>query len=197
MTIEEQLREFDLTSSQRYEILAAHQESPDGLERVIKKASGANNPTAALISLVRKGVHNEDKNPSKGSKPPADTLDDIAAIAVRSYNARVAKYPPVDERGWTLDDAISYAVWVASTWSNERWSQDDIERAMRIRIGKPWTSDQDPALGTGCPPELKERILLKLRGFGDMPSEKPDPKLKIDANELAARLLATLEEEAA
>lgn len=95
--------------------------------------------------------------------------------------------------GWTDDDAISYAVWVASTWSNERWSQDDTERTLRTRTGKPWDANSDPTLGTGCPPELRNEILTKLRGFGDMPADKPEPTLKVDANELATRLLAALE----
>jgi hypothetical protein len=187
MTIQELIREHEFTSSQRIEALAAYDESPAGFERICRKAGNANNPTAALIAMLRQGQHLKSEERDKG-KPPADTLDDLAGIAITSYRARIAKYPPIDERGWTDDDAIVYGVWVASTWNN-RYSQDDIERAMRIRIGKPWDAESDPALGTGCPPELLEHILRQTGRIGAMPKDEPDLTL-------AERLLATIKDAA-
>lgn len=192
MTIDELIADLDLTSTQRYEMIEAFEESPDGFARIVKKADGANNRAAALISMVRKGEHTKIVQTGKGTKPEATTLDDLVSICLRSYNARIAKYPPNDERGWTDDDAIVYAVWVASTW-NSRISQDDIERAFRVRIGKPWTSDQDPALGTGCPPELLANVLTKLSRIGVIVvEERKPPEPATTASDLAQRLLATL-----
>lgn len=189
MTADSLLADFDLTSTQRYEMIEAFDESPDGFARLVRRAESANNPAAALISMVRKGQHLHQEQTGKGTKPEATTLDDLVSICLRSYNARIAKYPPIDERGWTDDDAIVYAVWVASTW-NSRISQDDIERAFRVRIGKPWTSDQDPALGTGCPPELLANVLRKLSRIGVIEVAEPEPATT--ASDLAQRLLATL-----
>lgn len=190
MTIQELLAAFDLSPNQRTEMYVAYDENPKGFERVAKRAAEMNNPPAALTSMIRKGAHLKAEEQASKGKPASDTLDDLAAIAVRAYRARIAKYPPVDERGWTDDDAITYGVFVASTWSN-RAAQDDIERAMRILIGKPWTKDQDPLLGTGCPPELLERIKRGITRIGVI--EKPAPTPEPD---LVARLRKALEEAA-
>lgn len=195
MTVQELIRDYDFTANVRNEMFIAYDENPEGFERLCLRVAKLKNPPAALTSMVRSGQHMKDDQHPGGGRPTSDTLDDVVAIALTAYNARVAKYPLINERGWTQDDAIIYAVDVAHTWAT-RIAPDDIERALRIRLGCPWTSETDTALGTGCPPELRDRILTKLRGFGDMPDEKKEPTLKIDANELAQRLLAELGEAA-
>lgn len=176
MTIEELLREFALTSNQRDEMLIAYDENASGFERVCRKALNANNPPAALVGMIRKDEHTKNKA-SKGSEPEVVDLEDCVGIALRLYNARLAKYPPTDERGWTRDDAIIYAVDTAQ-YRHAKFDSADIERRLRVILGCPWDENSNPALGTGCPPE--------------MPDEKPEPTLKVDANELAQRLLATI-----
>lgn len=171
MTADDLIANLDLTSTQRYEMIEAFEESPDGFARLVRKSATANNPQAALISMVRKGQHTRTLGVVKGSKPEATTLDDVVDIAIRSYNARKAKYP--DFPG---DDAIGYATWVASTW-NSRLSPDAIERGLRRRIGKAWTAESDPA--------ERERVLRAVPPMRE-------PERAPTRSDLAQRLLATL-----
>ncbi|MBA3841019.1 MAG: hypothetical protein H0X39_00085 [Actinobacteria bacterium] len=194
MSIQELIRDYEFSPNVRNEMFIAYDENPKGFERVATRATNANNPPAALTSMIRQGAHLKDAERSKGTKPAADTLNDLATIAAHAYRARITKYPPIDERGWTHDDAIAYGVWVASTWSN-RVAQDDIERAMRILINKPWDVESDPALGTGCPPELLARIQRGISRIGIV--EAKPVAAPPAADTLAQRLLDTLGEKAA
>lgn len=187
VTIHDLISGRDFTSDQRNELFIAYDENPQGLERIAKRSLGANNPDAALIAMVRKGQHLKAEGAAaRPDKPPADTLEDVVQIALSSYNARTAKYPPIEERGWTQDDAIVYAVDVAATW-NTRLDVNDIERGLRKILGCAWDSEGDPALGTGCPPDLLAEILANLGRVGTMPEPTPPA-----VDDLAARLLATL-----
>lgn len=212
MTIEELIGPeliAGLREQQLREILEAHMQNPDAVKRIWAWAKNANNPTAALISQVRKIDLVVDV------VPEAYDLEGVVNDALRLYNARTAKYPPTDQPGWTEADAIVYAVDITSL-KHSRFASDDIERGLRTRIGRRWTENQDPALHApgGSPPELLENILNKVGHIGAMPNNKSesqllaerlrlkaasnavDPKIrpkKPDTSELAVRLLAELD----
>lgn len=165
MTIHELTEGLGLTFAQQNEVELAYEVDPAGVERLVKKARNANNPPAALISMVRKMSLVVDV-----IAEPAFDLDGATNDCLRIYNARVAKYPPTSERGWTDDDAIVYAIDCVRS-SNSRFEAIDLERSLRIRIGKPWNADQDPALKApgGAPPNLLHNILTKVGKIGSMP----------------------------
>lgn len=215
MTIEELLRPFDLSPRQRNEMFIAYDESPKGFERVCRKAAGLTNPPAALTAMIRSGQHQKIETTIDVVVEAYD-LEGVVNDALRLYNARTTKYPPSDDPGWTEADAIIYAADTARQ-NHSRFSVEDIERGLRIRLGRPWTADQDPALHKpgGSPPELLENILNKVGRIGAMPNNKseaqilaerlrlkgasnaPDPvttKPKVNTTDLAKRLLATLNE---
>lgn len=140
MTIDELIRDHELRGSQRAEVFAAYDEDADGFERVCRKASGANNPTAALIAMIKRGEHRA--TPTRGrkhGKPARDTLDDVTQIALRAYNARTAKYPSSVQIGFRSSDATWYGSWVAQTW-NGRFSIPEIEASLLrllAKLGRP------------------------------------------------------------
>lgn len=180
MTVEELIGDRNLTPNQTHEMRQAYYENPEGFERICKSTQRANNPAAALLSVIRKGKHRAED----AVAAPVD-LDEVVALAVRSYNARVAKYPPIDEAGWREEDAITYAVDTVQR-QHSRYGSDDLERALRIRIGRPWSVSQDPALHApgGSPPELLDNILRKVGRIGAMPDSKSEAQM------LAERLKA-------
>lgn len=95
MSVHELIAGMDLSAPQRDEMFIAYDEDPQGFKRIAKKATGANNPPAALIAMIRKGQHTHQPETGKGTKPQAATLDDITTISIRAYNTRTAKYPPI------------------------------------------------------------------------------------------------------
>ena len=180
MTIEELIKDMDFSSNQRNEMFIAYDENRAGFERIAKRAAGANNPPAALIAMVRKKHHLKDEPADNSAKPAHDTLEDIVAIGVRSYNARVGKYP--DQRG---SAGVYYAAWVAGTW-NGRYSTDQIAGALMKRLALEDAPDPTP---TPCPPELLARMQRQAGRIGVMPKDEPSPTL-------AERLLAMVEKAA-
>lgn len=125
MTIHELLRDFELATSQRELMIVAYDESPDGFERVAIKARGMKNPPAALTTMIRSGQHKQ--TTTTNGKIARTTLEDIIAIGLRSYRARINKYPGHQE------DAIWYAAWVASTW-NSHYLPEDLVPHLRKRV---------------------------------------------------------------
>jgi hypothetical protein len=166
--------DLGLTFTQESEAREAFLENPDGFERVIDRTATANSPAGAFLNAIRRGDHKNVRSIRPTRKKPTRDLDTIAEIGVAAYHARTATYPPIDEPGWTNDDAISYAVEVASH-RNSHLLPDDIERQVRYRIGHPWTAESDPTLGTGCPPELLRNLVAKASTIGSPPQIKPEP----------------------
>jgi hypothetical protein len=215
MTIQELLGPeviADLKDHQLRELVEAHEQNPDAVSKIWRNAQTANNPIAVLISSVRKLSTEVDV------VVEAYDLDGVVNDALRLYNTRTNKYPPTDQPGWTEADAIIYAVDTAQL-KHSRFHSNEIERALRIRIGRPWTADQDPDLHKpgGSPPELLENILNKVGRIGAMPDNKseaqllaerlrlkgqsnavdpkvynPKPKPKVDTADLARRLLESI-----
>lgn len=214
MTIQELLGPeviANLRDHQLLEVSLAYETDPQAITRIWRNAQTANNPVAVLISKVRKVGTEVDV------VVEAYDLDGVVNDALRLYNARTSKYPPTDEPGWTEADAITYAV-DTTRQHHSRFAADDVERALRIRIGRPWSANQDPAQHApgGSPPELLENILNKVGRIGAMPNNKseaqilaeqlrrkgasnaPDPRIlskkKSDPADLARRLLEAINE---
>lgn len=215
MTIEELLGPEvieNLRTQQLLEISLAFESDPTAVSKIWRGAQTANNPVAVLISKVRSLGTTLD-----AVVEDAYDLEGVVNDALRLYNARTSKYPPTDDPGWTEADAIVYAVDIAAL-KHSRFAADDIERGLRIRIGRRWLQNHDPALHApgGSPPELLENILNKVGRIGAMPNNKSQsqvlaeqlrlkgasnavdpeikPKPKASTTDLAKRLLETLEE---
>jgi hypothetical protein len=178
------LEPFDLSSSQHNEMAIAYDENPAGFTALVARVSTAKNPTAALIATVRKGEHDgAERTATTSSKPARDTLDDIVAIALRMYTARIKKYP-----AWGESSAIDYGAEFAPSW-NRRFTFDEVRAGLCRRLNVENEGDFTP---TQPPAEMLERMKRMAKGIGDMPKPKPivapDPEPVVELT-LAERLL--------